>query len=465
MKYLIRSWNYLNDRLGLAQMVKPLFGHLVPSNATWWYVFGTATLFSFIVQIVTGITLATVYIPSTGQAYESLQFITNDAAFGRVLRGIHNWGAYAMIFFVGVHMIRVFLTAAYKFPREMSWLTGTFLFLLTVTMGFSGQILRWDQNAIWSLVVGAEQAGRTPLIGDLLAQFVLGGRTFGGATLSRWFSLHMLWIPAGIFAILGIHLYLVIRNGISEPPEAGRPVDPKTYRSWYENLLQKKGVPFFPNAAWRDVVFSTAVIVGIVLVAVIVGPPALGKPPDPTIIEANPRPDWYLLWYFAALALIPPGIENYFIIGAPLLAGIVLIALPFVANKGERHPRRRPWAIGTVIIIVVMVGTLWYEGGRSPWSPDFSAKPLPQSVIGASSGPVYQGAQVFHDKGCEYCHTISGYGGERGPNLSDVGNLLSRDEMISRILNGATNMPPFAGNISPQELDDLVAFLQTRKIK
>jgi ubiquinol-cytochrome c reductase cytochrome b subunit len=198
---------------------------------------------------------------------------------------------------------------------------------------------------------------------------------------------------------------------------------------------------------------------------VLIGPPALGKPPDPTIIEANPRPDWYLLWYFAALALIPPGIENYFIIGAPLLAGIVLIALPFVANKGERHPRRRPWAIGTVIIIVVMVGTLWYEGARSPWSPDFTAKPLPESVIGASSGPVYQGAQVFHDKGCEYCHTISGYGGERGPNLSNVGNLLSRDQMISRILNGATNMPPFAGNITPQELDDVVAFLQTRKVK
>jgi ubiquinol-cytochrome c reductase cytochrome b subunit len=463
MKILTNIWDYFNDRLGIEELTAPLFDHIVPKDATWMYVFGSATLFAFLVQVATGITLATVYIPSTGQAYQSLQFITNEAPFGNLLRAIHNWGAYAMIFFVGVHMMRVFLTGSYKFPREMSWVTGTFLFLFTITMGFTGQVLRFDQNAIWSLVVGAEQAGRTPIIGDWLAQFILAGRTFGGATLSRIYSVHMLWIPGAIFGFLGIHLFLVLRNGISEPPEIGRPVDPKTYRSWYENMLKEKGVPFFPYSGWRDVVFATGMILVILIIALVVGSPELIKPPDPSIIQANPRPDWYLLWYFAVLALIPPGIENYFMIGAPLLAGVVLIVLPFLFNKGERHPRRRPWAMGTALLIIVMVGILWLKGSQSDWSPSFDAQPLPVSVIGATSGPVYKGGQLFYSKGCEYCHTISGYGGTRGPNLTNIGSRLTRDDIITRILNGGTNMPPYADNMSPDDLNALVDFLQTLK--
>ena len=169
MNILRRIWQWLDDRAGLTEAFKPLATHPVPPNTGWMYVFGSATLTAFLIQVVTGIVLATVYVPSSGQAFESLQFITQQATFGNLLRGIHFFGASAMVFLVGVHMARVFLTGSFKFPREMSWISGVLLFCLTVGLGLSGQLLRWDQNAVWSAVVGAEQAGRFPWIGKASA--------------------------------------------------------------------------------------------------------------------------------------------------------------------------------------------------------------------------------------------------------------------------------------------------------
>jgi ubiquinol-cytochrome c reductase cytochrome b subunit len=460
---LKRAWQWLDDRTGLSENLGPLLKHPVPPGVGWGYVFGSATLLAFVIQVVSGIALSTAYVSSTAHAYQSLQFITHQAFLGRILRGMHYWGASAMILLIGIHMIRVFLTGAYKFPREMSWLTGVALVGLTLLMGFTGQLLRWDQNAVWSVFVAAEQAGRVPVIGTAISHFIIAGETIGAATLSRFFAFHVFFIPALIFAFLGLHLYLVIRNGISEPPQPGRVVDPQSYREWYRALVEQHGIPFWPEVAWRDVVFGIGVIAGVVLLAWIVGPPHLDKPPDPTIIEAYPRPDWYLLWYFAVLALIPAGLENYVIVLGPGLVGVTLILLPFAFNRGERSLLRRPWAVAVVLLIVMMIGTLWVAGERAPWSPDFTAQPLSAQVVGATSGPVHEGGRLFHAKGCEFCHTIAGRGGRRGPDLTNVADRLTTQQMTLRILNGATNMPAFAGILKPKELDDLVAFLRTRK--
>jgi len=463
MKQLKTLWDYLDDRTGVSTLLGALAWHLVPPNIGWPYVLGSATLVAFIIQVVTGIALATAYVPSAADAYQSLQFVTQQALFGKVLRGIHFFGASAMVLLIGLHVIRTFLMGTYKFPREMNWLSGSVLLFATLAMAFTGQLLRWDQNAIWSVVVAAEQVGRAPLIGDLLARFTLAGDAVGGATLSRFFAFHVFFIPAIIFTFVGIHLYLVLRNGISEPPESNRPVDPVTYRAWYQNLLKQRGVPFWPDVAWRDLIFGVGVLTSVVLLAWIVGPPPLDKPPDPSIIEAQPRPDWYFLWYFALLALLPHGTEQYVIVFAPLAFGALLLLLPFIANQGERSPFRRPWAWVVVLIAVGVVGTLGIAGDQAPWSPDFSAPPLSAQTAHGNSNPVAEGAQLFHDKGCELCHAVDGVGGHRGPDLTQVAKRLTPDEMTLVIYNGRLNMPSFARNLTPDELDALIAFLRSRQ--
>jgi ubiquinol-cytochrome c reductase cytochrome b subunit len=464
MRFLHKAWEWFDARTDASKVLGPIVKHPVPPRTGWKYVFGSATLFAFLIQVFTGIALATAYVSSAGQAYDSLQWITHRAFLGHLLRGMHYFGASAMVLLVGIHMIRTFLTGSYKFPRELNWVVGVILLGLTILMGFTGQLLRWDQNGVWSTIVAAEQAGRVPVIGPWLARLLLGGQTVGGATLSRFFAYHVFFIPAMIFAMVGLHLALVLRHGISEKPDPARPVNPKTYRAWYESMLKREGVPFWPDAAWRDVVFGVLVVAAVVCLAWRIGPPELTKPPDPTIIQAYPRPDWYLLWYFAVLAQLPHGTETQVIVGAPLLAGVCLIVLPLLFNKGQRAPSRRPWAIASILIIVMSVGVLWYQGERSAWSPDFEARQLSASVVNASTNEVSHGAGLFHAKGCEYCHRINGSGGQRGPDLTTVADRLTDEQITLRILNGAYNMPAFASSLKPDELAAIVAFLDTRKL-
>ena len=456
------AWNWLDDRIGINAVFMPMLKHVVPRDARWWYVFGSASACAFLLQIVTGVALAFSYVPSGGQAFESLQYLTNEAFMGRLLRGMHYWGASAMVSMVFVHLAQVFLHASYKFPREVNWLSGVAMLGLTLAMGFTGQLLRWDANAVWSVVVGAEQAARAPGIGRGLARFILGGDTIGGATLSRFFALHVFVFPALLIGLIGLHLWLVLRHGVSEMPKAGQPVVPATYREEYEGRLKKTGVPFWPYAAWRDMVFATGLVLAVVLLAAIFGPPVLDRPPDPADVNVNPAPDWYLLWYFAVLAMLPPWMETYVILGAPLLAFAILVAMPLVSPKGERAPSRRPWAPIAVVFAFVCFLVLTVYGFKAPWSPDFGVQPLPASIVGVESGPLAQGADLLHRKGCLYCHNVDGHGGHRGPELSEIGRLLDREQLVIRISNGGHNMPAFAGSITTEEMNLIVGFLKTR---
>jgi ubiquinol-cytochrome c reductase cytochrome b subunit len=463
MKLLKDLLRWLYDRTGLGDVIGPMAVHPVPPGARWKYVFGSATLTAFVLQVVTGIGLTTTYVSSTGGAYQSLRYITDQAPLGAVLRGMHYWGASAMMVMVGIHLLRVFLTGSYKFPREMNWISGVLLLGLTAAMAFSGQILRWDQNAVWSLVVGAEQSGRVPLIGDWLARLIIGGDVVGSYTLSRVFSVHVFVLPILLAALIGLHLHLVLRNGISEPPERDRPVNPASYRSEYHEMLRREGVPFWPYAAWRDAVFALATTLAVLLLACLVGPASLDKPPDPSLVKALPRPDWYFWWYFSLLALLPHSLENYIMILLPLLVGLALILLPLANNRGERHPVRRPVAIGTSVFILSVIAALTVAGWNENWSPRFDAAPLTAEIVGGSSGPVYEGAMVFNRKGCLYCHAIDGHGGKRGPDLTWIADRLTRNQMTLRILNGAYNMPVYGSILSSTETQDLLDFLATRK--
>jgi ubiquinol-cytochrome c reductase cytochrome b subunit len=463
-KVLKNIWLWIDDRMGITENIIPVIKHPVPPKAKWAYVFGSATLFCFILQVVTGVALSLLYQPSSKDAYQSLLFITNKAKFGNVLRGIHYFGASAMIILVGIHMMRVYITASYKFPREMNWISGVILLLCTIFMGFTGQLLRWDSNGVWSSVVAAEQLGRTPLIGKYLARLLLGGDTIGGQSLSRFYSYHVFMVPAMIFIFIGIHLYLVIRNGISEPPKAGRMVDPKTYRAWYKKLLKDKGVPFWPNAAWRDVMFSAVIIICIICLAFIFGPPALSGEPDPAVMHTIPKPDWYMVPFFALFALMPHKIESVAMLLGPILTVVILFSIPFISNKGERSPLKRPWAVYGVICVTVFVISLLVIGLKAPWSPRFNTQPLPLSAIKFANpdSSIIRGVHLFYSKGCNYCHNVNNYGGVDGPNLTTIGNRLSISELKVRIVNGGKNMPAYGGILSNEEMNNIVAFLKSQ---
>jgi ubiquinol-cytochrome c reductase cytochrome b subunit len=463
MGWLKKTGKWINDRGGFSELMKPLMDHPVPPGSKWAYVFGSATLFCFVLQLATGIALALLYQPSSDQAFQSLQYITYKATMGKTLRAIHYFGASGMIIMAGIHMLRVYITASYKYPREMSWISGVVLLILTIGMGFTGQLLRWDDNGVWSAVVAAEQMGRIPLIGKSLARLLMGGDTLGGQSLSRFFSYHVFLFPSLIFIFVGFHLWLVVRNGISEPPKAGQLVDPRTYREWYHNMLKQSGVSFWPYAAWRDALFGSIILIAIFALAVIIGPPALTKAPDPSMVYATPRPDWYLLWIYALFALIPPAIESYVMFFGPLLVFFLLFALPFASNKGERSPIKRPWSIVASTFVVIIVISLLSVGNRAAWSPQFKSKTLTNTSIPAADTLAKAGMNLFEQKACLYCHKIDDEGGNVGPDLTRVANRLNEQQMIVRIVNGSKDMPAYGGSLSNEELNRVVWFLKTRK--
>lgn len=466
MKRRLRAlYEFFDDRLGISQILDATVFHPIPkSSASWSYVFGSATLTCLVIQVVTGVALAMLYQPSTETAYESLKWITHSAPLGSWLRGLHYFGASGMVVLMVVHLIRVYLMAAYKYPREMNWLSGVALMGLTVSMAFTGQLLRWDDVGVWSTYVAAEQMGRIPLFGKLVAQLLIGGETVGGHTLTRFFAYHVFLIPAFLFGLVGLHLYLVLKHGISEPPVVGENVEPATYREKYEKMVKKDGVPFFPHAAWRDVVFSLAIVLLLSILAITLGPPALGGPPDPTMIDVSPSPDWYLVWVFALYALMPPGIEDYVIVGGPLVGLVIMVAIPFLSRKGERHPYRRPWALIAVFLSLAVIGGLTVVGMKAPWSPRFDAVPLSKAVfVEEPDRNQLRGMELFNSKGCLYCHNVSGHGGHRGPDLTRVGDRLNHREAVIRMVNGGKLMPAYGGVLSKQEIEELADFLLARK--
>jgi ubiquinol-cytochrome c reductase cytochrome b subunit len=452
---LIYQW--LDDRLGISSTIMPIIQHPVPPNLTWWYVLGSATLVAFVMQVVTGVALAFTYVPAPSDAYESLEFITQRAVLGNIVRGIHYWGSSAMVVLMFLHMASAYLMAAYKYPRELTWVSGVFLLALTLAMAFTGQLLRWNQDAYWAIVLVAAQVSRVPVIGNWLTQLVVAGQTVGGATLTRFYATHVFLIPALTFGLIGIHLYMMTRHGVSEPPKTSGPVDPATYRQRYHEKLSREGVPFWPDFAWKDVVFALVAGSIVLLLAIVFGAPELGERADPTLIQAHPKPDWYFLWLYALAALIPPELEIVMTLGMGVV-GVALVILPFVAPFGERRASRRPWAIAVVGFATLAIGVLLWEGFRAPWSPALHAR-LPKEMTVKLQGSAVQGGNIFQQKGCMNCHIVAGAGGLRGPELSDVASRLSREQLTWRILYGAHNMPAYATTLRPEELNALVDFL------
>ncbi len=464
-----RLLQWFESRLNLREAVGPMLLHPIPRGAAgpmgWWYVFGSASMTLLMIQILTGIGLALVYVPSTSEAYASLVYLNEHQPFGWFLRSLHYWSSSAMVVMVVVHMTQVFLHGAFKYPRELNWLSGVVLLLLTVGMAFTGQVMRWDADAYWGVGVGASMAGRVPVIGPYVVDLMLGGPIIGSDTLSRFFALHVFIIPGSLLGLLGLHLWLVLKRGISAPPVPGEIVDPATYQPEYEKELHERGVPFFGEAMLKDALFSALTTIVVVLLAAIVGPKGPGDLPEPALTGANPKPDWPFLWLFALLSLSPPSAETLIILGLPVVLLCALFLVPFISNRGERAPSRRPVAVLSVVLIGTVLAVLTYYGATEPWSPvmgAWSSDPVPEELVRACSPLQLQGAVVLQNKQCRNCHALEGSGGRRGPELSGVGTRLTRDQLIDQISNGTPgggNMPAYGKQIRPAEMTALVDFL------
>ena len=212
-----KFYEWLDERLGLNGLYKSMLDRPEPKG-NWWNTLGSASLFLFILQGVTGIFLTVYYTPSPDHAYDSINYIMNGVAFGWLVRGIHHWGATLMVVVVFIHMLRVFVTASFKYPRELTWLIGVGLFLLTLGMGFTGYLLPWSQQSYWATTVGTQIAGTVPFIGTFILKVLRGGTDLSALTLQRFFSAHIWMLPAALGALIGIHVYLIIRHGESSWP-------------------------------------------------------------------------------------------------------------------------------------------------------------------------------------------------------------------------------------------------------
>ena len=210
--------NWLEERSGIVGAISYFLFRKVPRGTNWFHTLGSATLTAFIVQLVTGVILAFYYKPSPDEAYASIQTITNDLTLGWLVRGMHRWGASVFIILLFLHMGRVFLFGAYKYPRELNWLLGVFILVLAMLEGFTGYLLPWDQTAYWATVVGINLNATAPFAGPFLSDFLRGGQEIGTNTLSIFYSMHMLLIPGGLIGLITLHIYLVIRLGVTSPP-------------------------------------------------------------------------------------------------------------------------------------------------------------------------------------------------------------------------------------------------------
>src|SRR5216684_1192077 len=429
MRLIQKLGEWFDLRLQLGAPIRETVEHPVPrETASWFYVFGSAALTCFMLQIVTGILLALIYVPSAGEAWNSLQTLNHGISLGWFIRALHGWGSNFMVAIVLIHMVQVFLFGAYKFPRELTWIVGVFLLLVTLGMAFTGQVLRFDQDAYWGLGIGASIASRVPVIGPWAVNLMLGGPIIAGATLSRFFALHVFVVPGLLVAFVGVHLLMVLKLGINEWPMPGRIVQRATYMQEYHELTHKQGVPFVPGAVGKDIVFSGFILLAIAACAVYFGPFGPSGQPDPTIIQTAPRPDFFFLWLYALLSFLPPSAET------------------------------------PILLIAIALGTLTHLAEYTPWSPvmdAWSSQPIPAEFLHGRTALERHGALVFQAKQCHNCHSLDDKGGQRGPALDTVALHLTEDQLIRQVIQGGGNMPAYGKNLSPAETTALVAFLET----
>jgi cytochrome b6 len=355
---LARLGGWLDARLGAGALLPLVRKKKVPIHRhSLWYYLGGIALFLFVLQVATGVLLLFYYRPSADGAYESVQYIMAEVKFGWLIRSIHAWGANLMILVLFVHLFSTLLLRAYRAPRELTWMTGVGLFAVALGLGFTGYLLPWNELSFFATRVGTQIPGSFPVVGGFIREVLRGGDDVTGATLTRFFALHVSVLPATAFLLLGLHLLLVQRHGMSVPPGVEREGGPRGER------------PFLPNFLIRDIIGWLLVLAALASLAAFL-PAELGKKADPfASAPAGIRPEWYFMFMFQTLKLLPGhilGMEGELVgIVAFALAGLVLFLMPFLDRPGPRREHSPRWtaAAAAAIAYVVVLTALGYVLG------------------------------------------------------------------------------------------------------
>ena len=450
---------WIDERLQLSTLLTAFFDRPVPRQLGWFHTLGSATLFLIVLQVITGITLTLSYVPSPDHAYDSIKYI-DVLPFGAIVRGLHQWGASLLVLVIGLHVLRVFAWAAYKYPRELNWVIGALLFFVVLAFAFTGYLLPWDQKAYWATVVGTNIAGQAPVIGGAVLEFLRGGEQLGAVTLARFYGIHVWVLPAALFGLVGVHLFAVVRQGIAAPPRRvplTEPVPGESRRAASEREYaaeKRTGKPFW-KALLPDTIVALTLLALALAAAIFIGAP-LEERADPNAIGYVPRPDWYFLDLFQLLWYFTGEFESLLIFGFFTVVGLVFILVPFLDRNPRRDPRHRPVAFGLMGITVAAVLLLTYVGA--------TAAPSGLPVIPAAPGMSAEeltGLEIFNVQGCTACHSVRGVGGTAGPALPDAGDDWDAKRVRRQIVAPDDEEMPAFDQLTPEELDKLVAFLQS----
>ncbi len=342
------------ERLPLNDVVEFLRHKSVPQHRySVWYFFGGMTLFFFIVQVITGGLLLLYYRPSASEAYESVQFIMTRVPFGWLVRSIHAWSANLMVAAAFAHMFSVLFLQAYRRPRELTWMSGVLLLFLTLGFGFSGYLLPWNELSFFATRIGTESASVVPFIGEQLVRFLRGGNDVTGATLTRFFGVHVAILPAAATGLLALHLVLVQRHGMSVPPSVEAA----------EKAGQRPGsMPFLPHFLLRDLLGWTVALLLLAALAAFL-PWELGRKADPFApAPAGIRPEWYFLWMFQALKIMPAtflGQSGELLVMVPVAAGAALVLLLPLVHRDSVRSRRVVRVLAGIVALLMAVLTVY----------------------------------------------------------------------------------------------------------
>jgi quinol-cytochrome oxidoreductase complex cytochrome b subunit/mono/diheme cytochrome c family protein len=381
-------------RLKRTLLLEPLAG-----GSRWAAAFGSLLLFSFVLQVVTGVLLTMNYAPSVQTAWPSVKFIQEEVSLGWLIRGVHHWGSSLMVILLLIHMVQVFVWGAYKRPREFTWMVGVLLLIGALGLAFTGYLLPWDQKAYWATKVGLGMISTTPGIGDGLRTLLQGGPQLGNLTLTRFFALHAFVLPGLMVFLIVVHLYLFRLHGVTTP--------------WWESpaRLQAQSEPFWPGQAWKDAVLAMAALVGLWLWCTQY-PAPLGEQSDPAM-PYEARPEWYFMCLFQLLRYLKGPYEVLGTFVLPALFFVLLFFWPFLDRSPQRDPRRRPVAISLLAIgTASLIGLTIFANVTDVrmHEPVAAVDSVPVDAR-VAAGPIQKLAVAgLYHRDCAGCHGVNGTG-------------------------------------------------------